>query len=237
MVTCIFPEGKRINANRRPFGRGFPGSLIRRLDSAADFYQLASGRQKRVAGRIAEELIVKPIDQFRYGYRLWLDQQTHLLLKSELLDPNGRVLETFAFSMVELNAAIDDKDLVPGISGDEMTWNRTEPEAAAEMAKQQTLSQWQFKWLPDGFALVGLQTRLKAKNGASVEHRVYSDGLSSVSVFIEKIRAQHSHLRGGTHMGAVNAFGSIIHSHFVTVVGEVPEQTVAKIGSAISYSK
>ena len=37
-------------------------------------------------------------------------------------------------------------------------------------------------------------------------------------------------------MGAVNAFGSVIHSHFVTVVGEVPAVTVEKIGAAIEYA-
>jgi sigma-E factor negative regulatory protein RseB len=105
------------------------------------------------------------------------------------------------------------------------------------MAQSKSLSNWQFNWLPNGFALVGLQNRLKAKNGAAVEHRVYSDGLSAVSVFIEKIKAKHSHLHGGTHMGAINAYGTIINTHFVTVVGEVPELTVSKIGASISYSE
>ena len=54
--------------------------------------------------------------------------------------------------------------------------------------------------------------------------------------FIERIKARHSHLQGGSHMGAVNAFGTIIHSHFVTVVGEVPAITVEKIGAGIQFN-
>jgi sigma-E factor negative regulatory protein RseB len=57
-----------------------------------------------------------------------------------------------------------------------------------------------------------------------------------VSVFIEKIRARHTHLRGGSHVGAINAFGTIMHSHFVTVVGEVPAETVEKIGHNINFT-
>ena len=236
LVTCIFPEGKRIHVNRRPFGRGFPSDLLRRLDSATPYYDVVIGQTGRVAGRQADELFIKPIDHYRYGFRLWVDKKSDLLLKSELLAGNGTVLETFAFSMIELDKTIPDSLLQPQIIGKEMTWDRTEPETSINMAANQNASKWQIAWLPDGFALVAQQNRLKATNGATVEQRVYSDGLSSVSVFIEKIRARHSHLHGGSKMGAVNAFGTIISAHFVTVVGEVPAKTVEKMGESISYN-
>jgi sigma-E factor negative regulatory protein RseB len=235
LVTCIFPEGKRIHVNRRPLGRGFPSDLLRRLGSATPYYEVVTGKEGRVADRQASELIINPIDSYRYGFRLWVDKKSDLLLKSELLAEDGAVLETFAFSMVELNKTIPDSLLEPQISGKEMTWNRTEPETGINMATQQKISKWQIDWLPEGFSLVAQQNRLKANNGAAVEQRVYSDGLSSVSVFIEKIRARHSHLHGGSTMGAVNAFGTILKAHFVTVVGEVPSKTVQKIGASISY--
>lgn len=235
LVTCIFPEGKRVNVNRRPLGRGFPSDLLRRLDSATPYYDVVKGRPGRVADRLVGELIIKPIDSYRYGFRLWVDNESDLLLKSELLAEDGHVLETFSFSTVEMGKTIPDSLLQSQISsGTEMTWNRTEPESAVNMASTNLLSRWHIAWLPEGFSLVAQQNRITAKNGATVEQRVYSDGLSSVSVFIEKIRARHSHLHGGTKMGAVNAFGTILSAHFVTVVGEVPAKTVEKIGASIS---
>lgn len=234
LVTCIFPEGKRGHVNRRPLGRGFPSDLLRRLDSATPYYEVVSGEQGRVADRQAQELIIKPIDDYRYGFRLWVDKDSDLLLKSELLAEDDNVLETFAFSTIEMNKHIPDTLLQSQISsGHEMSWNRTEPENSANMAAKKDALKWQVVWLPDGFSLVARQNRLKANNGSAVEQRVYSDGMSSVSVFIEKIRARHSHLHGRTTMGAVNAFGTIIRAHFVTVVGEVPAKTVDKIGSSI----
>jgi sigma-E factor negative regulatory protein RseB len=235
MVTCINPEGKRVNVSRRPLGRGFPSDLPRRLNSATPYYDVELGDTDRVAGRKAHELLITPVDNYRYGYRLWVDEESYLLLKSELIAENGDVLETFSFSSLTTDIHIPEHKLTPQMDGKEMTWHRTEPETMNNTDKSDKLSRWEAKWLPEGFALVALQNRLRASNGAHVEQRVYSDGLSSVSVFIEKIRAHHKHLRGGSHMGAINAFGTILHSHFVTVVGEVPAHTVEKIGSAIEY--
>jgi len=233
MVTCINPEGKQVNVSRRPLGRGFPSDLPRRLSSAAPFYSVEKGKADRVAGRKAYELIITPVDNYRYGYRLWVDAESDLLLKSELKDQQGEVLETFAFSSLSTGVHIPEHKLRPQMDGEEMTWHRTEPEMPANLVNN--LSHWEVQWLPDGFSLVAQQTRLRSNNGANVEQRVYSDGLSSVSIFIEKIRARHNHLSGGSHVGAINAYGTIMHAHFVTVVGEVPAVTVEKIGNAINY--
>lgn len=236
MVTCINPEGKQVNVSRRPLGRGFPSDLPRRLNSATPYYQVELGEMDRVAGRQAHELIITPVDNYRYGYRLWVDAETDLLLKSELRNDAGEVLETFAFSSLSTGIHIPEHKLKSQMNGEEMTWHRTEPETPVNMAKMtNNESHWQMQWLPEGFALVAQQTRLRASNGANVEQRVYSDGLSSVSIFIEKIRARHSHLSGGSHVGAINAYGTIMHAHFVTIVGEVPAVTVEKIGNAITH--
>jgi sigma-E factor negative regulatory protein RseB len=235
MVTCINPEVRQVNVSRRPLGRGFPSDLPRRLSSATPFYDVELGDMDRIAGRKAQELVIKPLDQYRYGYRLWVDADTHLLLKSELVGNDGDVLETFAFSSLNTDVHIPEHKFQPQMSGEEMTWHRSEPEKPLNIATQSQQLVWRAQWLSEGFAQVAYQTRLRASNGADVEQRVYSDGLSSVSVFIEKIRARHNHLHGGSHVGAINAFGTVMHAHFVTVVGEVPAQTVEKIGQNINF--
>jgi sigma-E factor negative regulatory protein RseB len=69
-------------------------------------------------------------------------------------------------------------------------------------------------------------------------HLVYSDGLASVSVFIEKKQVGGKHLQGAATMGAVNAFGNSVEDYFVTVVGEVPEKTVRSMAqSAVRISQ
>jgi sigma-E factor negative regulatory protein RseB len=237
MVTCINPEGKQVNVSRRPLGRGFPSDLPRRLNSATPYYDVNLGEMDRIAGRKAQELVITPVDEYRYGYRLWVDADTHLLLKSELVGTDGGVLETFTFSSIDTDVHIPEHKFKSQMAGEEMTWHRSEPEKPLDAASHSQEHHWRPSWLPDGFSQVAYQTRLRANNGADVEQRVYSDGLSSVSVFIEKIRARHSHLRGGSHVGAINAFGTIMQAHFVTVVGEVPAQTVEKIGNSIAFAE
>lgn len=237
MVTCINPDDKKVNVSRRPLGRGFPSDLPRKLNAATPYYDVKLGKLHRIAGRKARELIINPVDEYRYGYRLWVDTETHLLLKSELVDSRDKVLETFAFTSIDTDTYIPDHKFKPQMAGQELTWHRSEPETPLDANNQGHVSLWQAEWLPSGFAQIAYQTRLKGSNGGDVEQLVYSDGLSSVSVFIEKIHAHHSHLKGGSHVGAINAFGTVMHAHFVTVVGEVPAQTVEKIGSSILFKQ
>lgn len=236
MVTCIYPEGKPVQENHRPLGRGFPTDLLRRLSLAADHYQFSLGQQERVAAHHTQELVATPIDHYRYGYRLWVDKENDLLLQSNLVDDKGNILETFSFSSVEMGQAIPEHSLKPQMQGNEMSWNRKEHDIATVKMVKKEGAAWDIVWLPQGFDLVMQQNRFKARNGALIEQQVYSDGLSSISIFMEKIRARHSHLHGGSNMGAVNAFGTIINAHFVTVVGEVPARTVEKVGNSIRYS-
>jgi len=236
MVTCIYPEGKPVQENHRPLGRGFPTDFLRRLSSAEAYYQFSLGQKGRVASHHTQEIVATPIDNYRYGYSLWVDKDNDLLLQSDLLDSMGNVLETFSFSSVEMGQDIPEQSLKPEMQGNAMSWNRNEYGLSAVKVTQDQSSIWQVTWLPKGFKLVTQQNRFKARNGASIEQQVYSDGLSSVSIFFEKIRARHSHLHGGSKMGAANAFGTIMNAHFITVVGEVPARTVEKMGNSIRFN-
>ena len=73
-------------------------------------------------------------------------------------------------------------------------------------------------------------------NQKAVRHLVFTDGLASVSVFIEKHQASMPNLVGASRMGAVNAFGRLIQNHHVTAVGEVPRATVQMISESVRYS-
>ncbi len=233
LVTCIYPEGKRPQVNREPLGHGFPSDLLDRMKAASPYYQLVLGQQGRIAAHPAQELLMQPIDQYRYGYRLWIEKDTALLLQADLINEKGKILEKFTFSSVDLSSNIADYLLQPQMEGNMMSWNRKDKETKVNKAVQQA-SKWQVTWMPEGFKLTGHQNRF-ARNGAPLEQLVYSDGLSSVSIFMEKMKARHGHLKGGSYMGTVNAYGTIISSYFVTVVGEVPALTVEKIGTAINY--
>jgi sigma-E factor negative regulatory protein RseB len=62
---------------------------------------------------------------------------------------------------------------------------------------------------------------------------VYSDGLASLSVYVEKSQDDQVPYGGATHRGALNVSGSMVDGHYVTVIGEVPRRTVERIGASV----
>ena len=91
---------------------------------------------------------------------------------------------------------------------------------------------WEFVGLPAGFGLQ-LQDHWNDEAGRRVEHFLLSDGLASVSVYVEKGSGEG--LQGGAHVGAVNAWGGTVAAHQVTAVGEVPAGTVHQAVESLRY--
>ncbi|MDN5870877.1 MAG: MucB/RseB C-terminal domain-containing protein [Nitrococcus sp.] len=211
-----------------PFAAVFSGSSTRAFDHFYDVYDLKLlGNGGRIAGREARRLNIVSLDQFRYGYRLWIDEKSGLLLRSDLIDELGEPLEQTLFTTIETRETIADQRLEPTLAGNEVTWQRE----YAPPAKT-TASVWEVGDLPEGFQLVFRERhRVRGDNGGSVEHRLYSDGLATVSVYI---RHRNSHpFNGWSRVGAVSAFGRTLGGYQIIVVGEVPPVTVRHIGQSV----
>ena len=96
-------------------------------------------------------------------------------------------------------------------------------------------SHWQIVSMPDGFSLVDRYQHSHGKWGP-VNQLVLSDGMATVSVFVEQLGKDARPFNGVTHMGAVNAYGTVVNDHQLTVVGEVPLATVKLIGKSLRLS-
>jgi sigma-E factor negative regulatory protein RseB len=172
---------------------------------------------------------VQPKDNFRYGYRLWADNDSGLLLRADLIDPDGRMIERFLFTHVRIGGPIPAAALEPASPGEGLVWYRS-PAAAANSEMP-----WIATRLPPGFRLSAQMTRQSAPDRVPTDHLVYTDGLATVSVFIDKQPQNTDAATTGTsRMGAVHAFGTQVEDYQVTAVGEVPAVTVALIGGSIS---
>ncbi len=229
VLVTLTGQEREIVRNSRRFGSLASSSSMNqlaagRLAGIENHYQLDVLGLDRAAGRYAKLVVVMPRDQYRYGYRLWIDRETGLLLKSDLLDSDRRVLEQVMFTSLEL---LDEPQPAPmggpGLSEQDVTMDvQTTRESAS----------WEVADLPGGFQLANLRPA-DAKGGA--EHMVFTDGLASVSVFVESAGEDENAFVGVSRMGAVNAFGNVISGHQVTVVGEVPEAAVRRIGLSLRY--
>lgn len=229
-VLCYLPDQKSLVIEHRASGKGFPSILPDRVAGLKKHYEIEMGGTGRVAGHPAQQIMIRPRDKYRYGYQLWADKASGLLLKAVLVNSKGKPIEQFMFTQLDMRSDISPKDLelqegaLPsGVfrdegrvrSGEKPRWTATE--------------------LPPGFELASHLTRTTPAGNAAVEHLVYSDGLASVSVFVEKLgpeSAKGFRERPG-RMGAVHAFGKRVNDHQVMVVGEVPAATVNLIGESV----
>ncbi|NIP48041.1 MAG: hypothetical protein GWN21_18660 [Gammaproteobacteria bacterium] len=232
-VTCILPDSHSVVvAKSRP--RTFPHSKLFESDRRFQrYYAMSVQKGERIAGRHTELVAVAPLDRFRYGYRLWMDRDTGLLLKSELIDEHDAIVEQIVYTNIELPATISDELLEPEISGAGYTWYRDEAPAPSSSPQSPGASQWSPEWLPDGFELHDHAHNPIVEGREPVEHMVFSDGLASLSVFIERLDSTARPLDGPSSMGALNAYGSMVKGFQVTVVGEVPGATVERVALSI----
>ena len=230
VVLCILPENETVHIGKQ-VKSGFQASALFSIGTLPGHYRIELDGSGRVAGRAAKRLRVSPTDSMRYGYRLWLDESTGLLLRSALVDGGDRVLEEIAYTSLELPEFIPESSLVPSI--DSHGFRRVESAAKAS-GQRDAPTDWRIEWKPDGFTLVERVAHPPNPAHAPMEHWVYSDGLASVSIFIETADASTAALDGTSSIGAVNAYGRRIDDYQVTVVGEVPAPTVERLAHSIA---
>src|SRR3984957_8334717 len=181
-LTCYLPDQHTVLVEPQQNSGPFLGALPQFDATVSDFYHIEALPEARVLGRAARVIAVNPKDQFRFGYRLWLDEKTAMPLKTQLCDSHGQVIEQIFFARLEMPENIPDSDLAPAVRTDGMRWVRQGP---SHDNASPALSAYRASELPPGFHLTvaGAQTIGGATVPAS--HLVYSDGLATVSVFVE----------------------------------------------------
>jgi sigma-E factor negative regulatory protein RseB len=248
-LTCYLPDQHTVLVEPRPEHGPFLGSLPQFGADVNEFYRIESLPATHILGRAARVIAVNPKDQFRFGYRLWLDEKTAMPLKTQLCDSRGQVIEQIFFARLDMPESIPDSDLAPTVRTEGMRWVRQGP---SHDSASPALSAYRASELPPGFRLTvaGAQTIGGATVPAS--HLVYSDGLATVSVFVE---AQPTDARvagagadtspsapaeppmqGLARVGSGFAFSTVVQGHQVTAVGEVPAQTVEFIAHSVKSS-
>ena len=238
-VACILMPGDDLleledSIPAGPFARAF----IRRYDTISDYYSIAFAGEDRVAGRDAVRLAVTPLDEDRFGYRLWLDRETRLLLRSELVDGEGDRLEIFQFTALQIGDAVDPDALLPtqreGTIVSHLTLATRAP-APVQLSR----TRWQPTWLPEGFMMASADVRTTHDKLKSVNTMMYSDGLAAFSVFIEDMPpagAASMISRSGATVAVTHLTSGPGQRHqLVTLVGELPTPTAQRIAQSIRF--
>ncbi len=232
VVTCIMPDNKSVMVGQSRPRQPYP-EVPEDLDSLSAYYSLSDAGEDRVAGMMTRVIAITPRDRFRYGYRFWIDTRNYMLLRYELSDEEGNAIEQVMFTGLRVGEAIPAGTLEPSLSGEGYNWFRQEYSDGGATV-QESEPQWTVAQLPVGFEMRDSQRKRVRQGGEHAEHLVYSDGLATVSVYVEKLMDGTRSYTGLSNMGAMNAYGSVVDGHQVTVVGEVPSATVQSMAQSVA---
>lgn len=231
-VTCIMPDNKSVMVGQSRPRQPFP-VVPRDLDSVSPYYTLEDVGDDRMAGYHARVIAIKPRDAFRYGYRFWIDKNTRMLLKSDLTGDKGKPIEQVMFTRVVIGSDIPTDALQPSLTGDGYVWHRQEDIHTPAGSRSAGEPGWAVGKLPGGFELTHFQHKRMREGRGDAEHMVFTDGLATVSVYVEHSPAERSGFIGLSTMGAMNAYRVMQGDSQVTVVGEVPAETVEMIANSL----
>lgn len=240
LVHTVWPQRRVAVVEQRDQMSSFPGLLQAGADRVQEFYDLKPVAVERVAGHEANVLVLKPRDKMRFGYRLWAEKATGLLLRTEVLGDRGEVLESSAFSEVSIGIrAQPDSVLQPVKKLDGFRVVR--PVLVPTRLEDEG---WSLKTSAPGFQLVSCVKRQfegAARAAMSAPEQalqtVYSDGLTYVSIFIEPYNAERHARPMRTTIGATHTMMRRDGDWWITVMGDVPLITLRHFANGIERKK
>lgn len=233
-VRCFLPENRLLIVERRSARQLFPTLLPGTLAGLTEHYQIRKGGIGRVAGVESQLIHIEPKDEFRYGHQFWIDPQSGLLLKSTLMDEQGRRLEMFAFTELKIGANVDKEALKAQFAAKDGQWQVQQVRSSDFKADD---GQWTIRSPLPGFRRIAGAKRQMRPDGPESTQLIYSDGLASMSIFIEPSAGRDREEPGFFSMGAVNAYRRQIADHRVVVMGDVPPAALRRFAEGIELRR
>lgn len=232
-VVIYNPRQEKIIIEKRRGQNMFPAILPIDLEGIKANYSVKVGDIERIADRQAQSLVLEAKDNLRYSYQFWVDTEYGLLLKSVMLNNRNEAIDSMAFNQLSL------------INTGDLDWFKPKIDAKKAYVMEevntttdkQANQNWRLKALPEGYLKVDQMVRMVRGKALPVTHLVFSDGLASVSLFIEPLENGIKPKTGRSLVGNTSFYSNVAGSLQITVVGEVPEQTVAKIANAVVFVK
>jgi len=232
-LTCYFPDKRTVLVERRAPDGPLLGALPDIDNGDSLVYEIRGGERERLLGRNTRVVALHPRDEYRYGYRLWIDEETSMPLKTQLCDQSGEVIEQIVFSNIDLPERIPDTMFKPQMDASNYRWFRADRQVASTTAP----ALWEAMRLPPGFRMATRSAQAMPGSSEPVAHLVYTDGVASVSVFVEPRKPDTKPSEGPSRVGSSSAFSTVVDGHQVTAVGEVPPNTVKLIAKEVKAAK
>lgn len=230
-IVIFHPKNDKVIIEKRRGQNLFPAMLPVNLQSLKLSYIARVGMLDYVAGRQAQIIELIPKDAYRYSYKIWTDTEYGLLVKMTLLNDKTETLEQIAFQELSM------------LNSHDLNWFQPRIDASKNYVMEDATSlnrvntNWIVAELPPGYIKVDHIELMVNGKTSPVNQMIFSDGIASVSLFIEPIIKGMRTKTGHKLVGSTNICANVINGYQVVVVGEVPLATVQMISKAVSFKK
>jgi len=232
-VITFLPDSKVAVTEKHESLGLFPNMLQAGDSAIPQFYRAKQVGGERVAGFDADVVELRPKDGFRYGYRIWSEKKSGLVVKLQTLDTDGQVLEQVAFSELQLDVPVKMQKLSQMMAN--TAGYRVE---TAAMVKTTALSEgWVLKSAAPGFQPMSCFRRSVGEVSGGTMQWVFSDGLASISLFVQAFEPQRHVQEGRTTVGATQSLTRRVGDWWLTAVGEVPLATLKAFAMGLERKK
>lgn len=256
-VHVLWPRAHQALVEQGSVVHEFPGAVTPQVGNPLELYEVVPGTDERVAGFDAQVMLLRPRDAWRFAQRWWLERDSGLLLRADMLGEKGEVLESAAFSALQLGVRIQPQALLQEM-------NRLDGYRVQRPVQQPTdlaREGWTLRMAVPGFHPVSCVRRPGSGSGSgpmrhgpvasapaalmasgvagvggggeasSVIQAIYSDGLTHVSVFLEPYPGPRQEVQ--LAFGATHAVTRRIGDWWITVVGDVPPVTLRQFAGGL----
>lgn len=218
-------EGGRIKLEKRLNSRYFPDLLPPNASALAAWYGVKLGERARVAGLECQQVEILPKDAFRWGYILCADKNTGLPLKATMINENGQPLMQYAFAEIHIGN-LPKTEAKAETKAQKSVWSTPNQIETPRPIAQEVVS---INNLPPGFIRISAVKRTLPNKPGEVEHWVFSDGLTHISLFLEPATHPVENIRGQSTQGMINMAKRRVGNMQATVLGDAPWPAIEAI--------
>ena len=231
-MFCYFPDAKTVRLDRRVNARFFP-SLFR-ADAAviAASYEVKIGKPERVLGYECRWLDLDPRDNLRFTEKLCAEVNTGLVVRAKTLNETGQVIEQYTFTDLRMGPQVARGDVKSIFEARVKQWS-TDAQPREEAKGVDT--GWVVNNPPAGFRKAAELRRTLPGRGQPVSQLIFSDGIASMSVFVEPNASPARTAEASTEDGTTTFFVRPMGDQLVTVLGEVPLAAAQQVGRSVAH--
>lgn len=227
-VSYIEPEYAPYSIKSEQISGPIPIAFSKDISTLEENYHLVLVGKNRVLGRAAQLVRLVPKDSHRFGYWVWLEQESGLLLKLAVITRQGTLLEQIQFTHLEIT------DTIPESLSQLQTAKLPNIIDVSSQQKDITLT-WQVNWLPSGFKVIKSGRHRINDNKQAVEFMLFNDGLIDVSVYAGLSKETNRAVEFA-HDGATIVLSQVVNNVEVSVIGKIPLETAKDIVNSVSFN-